>query len=145
MIDRNKVRTYSELKKLKTYEERLEYLKTPGQIGNETFGFDRYLNQKYYKSKGWERVRDEVILRDSACDLGILGQDINSKIIIHHMNPIDKNDIINQTKYLKDPEYLICTSDDTHTSIHYGGTGRLGKNKIASRTENDQCPWKKIN
>ena len=138
-----KIKSYSELKKINSLEERFEYLSMDGIVGEETFGYDRYLNQKFYKSKEWAEIKNKVILRDNACDLGIIGEDIYGPIIVHHMNPITKQDIINRTDFLKNPEYLICTSSNTHQAIHYGKKQDLDKNKIKTRTKNDHCPWKK--
>lgn len=141
MTDR--IRTYSELSKLKTFEERYEYLKLDGIVGEETFGFDRYLNQQFYQNDiEWKEARKIVILRDLGCDLGIEGRDIHGKIIVHHMNPITKYDLINRTKYLLDPEYLICTLKSTHDAIHYGDEQLLMKGPV-ERTRNDTCPWRK--
>lgn len=140
-----KIRTYSELKQLQTYEERYEYLKLDGVVGEETFGYDRYLNQKFYqRDPEWASVRDIVIIRDCGCDLGIEGREIPDgvPILIHHMNPITKDDIINRTKYLLDPEYLICTIKNTHDAIHFGNENLLTKDQI-ERTRNDTCPWKR--
>ena len=137
-----KIRTYSELILLPTFKERYEYLKLGGKVGEETFGFDRYLNQKFYKSKEWRDIRDYVILRDNACDLGIEDREIHSRIIIHHMNPITKYDIINQTEFLTNPEYMICTLKRTHDAIHYGDDGILFGD-VVIRTKNDTCPWRR--
>ena len=137
-----KIRTYSELIMLPTFKERYEYLKLGGKVGEETFGFDRYLNQKFYKSKEWRDIRDYVILRDNACDLGIEDREIHSRIIIHHMNPITKYDIINQTEFLTNPDYMICTLKRTHDAIHYGDDSILFSD-IITRTKNDTCPWRR--
>lgn len=137
-----KIRTYSELIMLPTFKERYEYLKLGGKVGEETFGFDRYLNQKFYKSKEWRDIRDYVILRDNACDLGIEDREIHSRIIIHHMNPITKYDIVNQTEFLTNPEYMICTLKRTHDAIHYGDDSILFGD-IITRTKNDTCPWRR--
>lgn len=136
------IRTYSELITLPTFKERYEYLKLSGRVGEATFGFDRYLNQMFYKSKEWLAIRDQVILRDKACDLGMEGHEIHSRILIHHMNPITVDDIVNRTDFLLNPEYLICTIKNTHDAIHYGDSDLL---IIAPtvRTKNDTCPWKK--
>lgn len=136
------IRTYSELILLPTFQERYEYLKLSGQVGKETFGSDRYLNQLFYKDKEWLSVRDEVIIRDGGCDLGVEGRELDSYIIVHHMNPITKEDILNRTKILLDPEYLICVSKRTHDAIHYSDSGLLIPDPII-RTKNDTCPWKK--
>ena len=137
-----KIRTYSELIMLPTFKERYEYLKLGGKVGEETFGFDRYLNQKFYKSKEWRDIRDYVILRDNACDLGIEDREIHSRIIIHHMNPITKYDIVNQTEFLTNPDYMICTLKRTHDAIHYGDDSILFSD-IITRTKNDTCPWRR--
>ncbi len=136
------IRTYSELSKLRTFKERYEYLKLSSVVGEDTFGYDRYLNQQFYKSKAWKRVRDQVIIRDNGCDLGIDDRYINSRIYVHHMNPITKSDIINLTEYLLNPEYLICVSKNTHDAIHYGSEELLYTNHMVERRPNDTCPWR---
>lgn len=139
----NRIRTYSELSKLSTFEERYEYLKLDGVVGEETFGFNRYLNQKFYqRDPEWLQVRDFVIIRDLGCDLGIEGREIHGAIIVHHMNPITKYDLINRTKFLLDPNYLICTIKRTHDAIHYGDENLLMKGPV-ERAKNDTCPWRK--
>ena len=136
-------RTYTELSKLKTFEERFEYLKLGGQVGKDTFGFDRWLNQDFYKKcKEYRDARDKVIARDLGCDLGIDGYEIVGRIIVHHMNPIDVDDIINLSPHAIDPEYMIATSHKTHNAIHYGSECPREKT-IVTRTPNDTCPWKK--
>ena len=142
-ISMNHIRTYSELSQLQTFEERYQYLKLDGVVGEETFGFDRYLNQQFYqKDIEWLNVRKKVIMRDLGCDLGVEGREIHRKIIVHHMNPITKHDLINRTKFLLDPEYLICTLKSTHDAIHYGDENLLMKGPV-QRTKNDTCPWRK--
>ena len=137
-----KIRTYEELSKLKTFEERYEYLKLDGLVGEETFGFDRYLNQKFYKyDPDWKKIRDEVIFRDNGCDLGIEGREINGPILVHHMNPITKDDILNRSEYLLNPNYLITTIKSTHDAIHYGSSDLLMKDPVV-RSKNDTCPWR---
>lgn len=136
------IRTYSELMKFDNFIDRYNYLKLGGKVGEETFGFDRYLNQQFYKSKEWLRLRDEIIIRDNACDLGIPDREIPSRIIIHHMNPITKNDIINQTEFLLNPEYMICVTKRTHDAIHYGDESLLFTG-LVERTKNDTCPWRR--
>lgn len=137
------IRTYSELITLPTFEERYRYLKLDGVVGKDTFGFDRYLNQTFYqRDKEWQRIRDYVIIRDNGCDLGIDGRDIHGKILVHHMNPITQEDILRRSKYLLDPEYLICTLKSTHDAIHYGDENLLMKGPI-ERQQNDTCPWRK--
>lgn len=136
-----KIRTYTELSRLKSFEERCKYLILKGSVGIETFGFDRYLNQSFYKSLEWKNVRDAVILRDNGCDLGVEGYEIHDKIIIHHMNPIKPEDIINKLDSVLNPEFLICVSHRTHNAIHYGGLEQL-PSLPKERTRNDTCPWK---
>lgn len=136
------IRTYSELILLPTFEERFEYLRIDGKVGEETFGFDRYLNQMFYKDPEWLAARDEAILRDNGCDLGILGREIYSRIIVHHMNPITKEDIIKRSKFLLDPEYLITTTKRTHDAIHYGDKDLLLVTPV-ERSRNDTCPWRR--
>lgn len=135
------IRTYSELIKIPTFTERFEYLRLDGIVGEETFGFDRYLNQVFYKSKEWLEARDYVIIRDFGCDLGIEGREIFGRILVHHMNPIRKEDIISRSKILLNPEYLICVSKNTHDAIHYSDGGLLISEPI-ERTKNDMCPWR---
>ena len=136
------IRTYEELSKLKTFEERFEYLKLNGEVGKDTFGFDRIFNQLFYRSKEWRSVRDKVIIRDNGCDLGSEGHDIYGKIIIHHMNPISIKDIESNSEFLLNPDYLICTSHNTHNAIHYGDESLLFQ-APAERRMNDTCPWRK--
>lgn len=135
------IRKYSELKKLKSFEERFEYLRLDGKIGQDTFGFDRIFNQMFYKSREWKTVRNEVIVRDNGCDLGVEGYEIYGKILIHHMNPISLDDIRNSSDFLMNPEYLISTTLLTHNAIHYGDESLIIKAPI-ERTKNDTCPWK---
>lgn len=142
MMNQKIIRTYSELIKLSTFEERYEYLKLGGTVGEDTFGFDRYLNQMFYQSKEWKQVRNYVIARDNGCDLGIPDREISyGKILVHHMNPITKNDILNNTEYLLNPEYLITTIKNTHDAIHYGDSSLLCKDPV-ERSKNDTCPWR---
>lgn len=135
------IKTYSELITIPTFEERYRYLRLHGRVGEETFGFDRWLNQVFYKSKEWLSVRDQVIIRDNGCDLGIEGREIYGKILVHHMNPIRIDDIVDRTDYLLNPEYLICTIKNTHDAIHYGNENLL-YTVPRERTINDTCPWK---
>lgn len=135
------IKTYSELIKIPTFEERFEYLRLNGIVGKDTFGFDRYINQKFYRSAEWKRIRDQVIVRDNGCDLGIEDHMICGRILIHHMNPITDKDILNVTDLLLNPEYLICVSHITHNAIHYGDENLLIKSPIV-RTKYDTCPWK---
>ena len=140
MTKTSNIRTYSELIMLPTFKERYKYLRLGGTVGEDTFGFDRYLNQAFYKSKEWLDVRDYVIVRDHGCDLGLEGYEIHGKIIVHHMNPILKSDILERNKFLLDPEYLISTVKRTHNAIHYGDDSLLLDAPI-ERTKNDTCPW----
>ncbi len=135
------IRTYSELSQLKTFRERYEYLRLNGKVGEETFGFDRYLNQIFYKSDEWLAIRDFVIVRDNGCDLGVNGYEIHGKIFIHHMNPILPEDILKRSDFLLNPDYLITTVLSTHNAIHYGDDSLLITLPI-ERTRNDTCPWR---
>ena len=136
------IRTYSELIKLKTFKDRFEYLKLDGIVGEETFGFDRYMNQIFYKSREWTSGRRAVIIRDNGCDLGVEGYEIHGKILIHHMNPINLSDIVHKTDELLNPDYLITTVLSTHNAIHYGDASLLPALPIERRA-NDTCPWKR--
>lgn len=137
------IRSYTELSQLGTFEERFNYLRLNGQVGRDTFGFDRIFNQKFYKSTEWLGIRDYVIVRDLGCDLGMEGHEIyGQRILIHHMNPISLDDIKNASKFLLDPEYLISTIHSTHNAIHYGDENLLIKAPI-ERSRNDTCPWKR--
>lgn len=136
------IRTYSELSKLKTFEERFEYLRLSGAVGAATFGSDRYLNQMLYTSRRWKSIREQVIIRDQACDLGIEDRAILTKILIHHMNPITVDDILKGSDLVFNPEYLICTQHITHNAIHYGDESLLIKSKPVERRPNDTCPWR---
>lgn len=138
-----KIRTYKELSRLTTFEERFEYLRLDGQVGRDTFGFDRIFNQQFYRSKEWKACRDFVIVRDNCCDLGIEGHDIRGqRILIHHLNPISLSDIENSTEFLLNPDYLITTIHNTHNAIHYGDRSLLVTAPI-ERSRNDTCPWKR--
>lgn len=132
---------YSELVHLPTFEERYRYLRLDGIVGKETFGFDRYMNQFFYRSPEWRQVRDMVIVRDASCDLGTIGREIFKRPIIHHMNPIQPEDIRNRSEILFDPEYLITTTHETHLAIHYGDEHLLFQEPI-ERRPNDTCPWR---
>ena len=136
------IRTYTELSRIDTFIERYRYLRLGGRVGEETFGFDRWLNQKFYNDPEWLAIRDYVIVRDSGCDLGMLDREIQGRIIVHHMNPITKEDILYRSKILLDPEYLICTIKNTHDAIHYGNEDLLFEDLII-RSKNDTCPWRK--
>ena len=136
------IKTYSELILLPTFEERFKYLQLNGRVGDDTFGFDRYINQKFYRSAEWKRIRDQVIIRDNGCDLALEGYEIYGRILIHHMNPITVKDVELSTEYLMNPEYLICVTHNTHNAIHYGDEKLLMKDPVV-RTKNDTCPWKR--
>lgn len=135
------IRTYSDLRRLKTFIDRFNYLKLNGLVGSETFGFDRYLNQALYRSQKWRNVRREIIRRDNACDLGIEDHDIYDQIIIHHMNPLTSEQIEDRDPSIFDPEFLICTSTLTHKAIHFSDEKLFPKGLI-ERRPNDTCPWK---
>lgn len=126
-------RTYSELRRLATFEERFDYLVLRGEVGRATFGFDRWANQQFYRSRQWKRVRDEVIVRDNGCDLGVLGYDIHANLIVHHMNPITPEDLGNGEDWVLDPEFLITTTHRTHNAIHYGDDSLLVKPPVERR------------
>lgn len=134
------IRTYNELKQLRTFDERYDYLRLNGKVSDLTFGFDRYLNQLFYKSGIWLKTRNDIIVRDLGCDLGLEGYEIYKTIIIHHMNPIHVEDIIDDTDYLLNPNYLITTCLNTHNAIHYG---KRSPNIIVERHTGDTCPWKR--
>ena len=137
----NLLRRYTELKRFKTFKDRYEYLRLGGIVGDSTFGFDRYLNQLLYTSDKWRRIRNEIIIRDNGCDLGIEGYDLRNKIIIHHMNPLTIKDVQDVSDDIFNPEYLICVSQRTHNAIHYGDESLLPQMPI-ERRPNDTCPGK---
>jgi len=134
------IRSYSELSRFITFPERFAYLKLMGEVGRSTFGFDRYLNQKFYSSYQWKRARQEVIIRDNGCDLGILGYEIYGELLIHHINPMVIDDILHGEEWVFDPEYLITTTQKTHNAIHYGDERLLPK-VVLSRSPNDTKIW----
>lgn len=136
------IRTYTELSQLKTFSERFEYLKLSGYAPKETYGYERYLNQSFYRSREWQHIRDMVIARDLGCDLGLEEFPIHGRAAIHHMNPITADDVKLATELLTCPEYLICFSHDTHNAIHYGNEALLQKEPI-ERTPFDTCPWRR--
>ena len=136
------MRTYSELIKLPTFEERFEYLKLDGKVGDDTFGFDRYFNQVMYHSPEWKEVRRLVIIRDEGCDLAIPDRKIFGKIIVHHINPISLKDIEEHNPDIFNPEFLITTTKLTHDAIHYGDANLLVESKPKQREPNDTCPWR---
>ena len=134
------IRTYSELQRLQTFEERYHYLALRGSVGAATFGYDRYLNQAFYTSREWKQVRYQVIARDNGCDLGMDGYDIFSKIIIHHMNPMTVEDVVHHDDSILDPEFLITTTHRTHNAIHYGDESLLPRSFV-ERTAGDTKLW----
>ena len=136
------IRRYSELIQLSTFEERFNYLKLNGVVANETFGFDRYLTQQFYRSAEWKRVRQQVIIRDRGCDLAVPDHEIFDQIIVHHMNPMSLEDIENNPELLLDPEYLICVSLDTHNAIHYGDGSYVNKDVVVDRMPGDTTLWR---
>jgi len=134
------MKRYSELVRLQTFEERYTYLKIGGVVGDSTFGFDRYLNQGFYKSRQWKQVRQSVILRDEGCDLGVRGHEIHSGLLVHHMNPVVSHDIIDGEEWILDPEFLITTTQMTHNAIHYGDESLLPK-PFVERRPGDTKLW----
>lgn len=134
------IRTYSELRTLSTFEERFEYLKLGGSVGHSTFGFDRHINQTFYKSWAWKHARDAVIVRDNGCDLGIEGHEIYADMLIHHVNPIVVDDILHGEEWLIDPEYLITTTQATHNAIHFGSDLQFPK-VVVERKPGDTRLW----
>lgn len=152
------IRTYSELIRLPTFEERFNYLRLSGRVGEDTFGYDRFLNQDFYRSAEWRAFRDSIIVRDNGCDMGLADYPITdyickvdsksqiiykAKITIHHINPLTKEDILGHTSALFDPENVICVSDKTHKAIHYGDLNSAKLKTFVERTPFDTCPWKK--
>lgn len=135
------IRTYSELITLPTFEERYEYVRIGGRVGDETFGFDRYLNQTFYNSHEWRKFRRDIIVRDLGCDLAMEDREIGGLIIVHHLNPIDIDDILRRSDFLMNPEYVVCVSDNTHKAIHYGDESLLITAPV-ERRKNDTCPWR---
>lgn len=138
------IRSYSELCALSTFKERFFYLQLSGIVGRDTFGYDRYLNQQLYSSNEWADTRNDIIVRDLGCDLGCKDLEIMGIIIVHHINPITREDIIKRSSILFDHENLICTSINTHNAIHYGNEKSLVCIEPVIRKKNDTCPWKRI-
>lgn len=138
------IRTYTELIQIPTFIERYRYLKLGGKVGEETFGWERYLNQNFYNSVEWRSFRREIIIRDHGCDLGLEGYEFGEgeRIYIHHMNPIDTYDIVYQTKYLMNPEYVISVRNRTHQAIHYGDESMIMEHEPVVRKPNDMAPWR---
>lgn len=135
-----KIRTYSELERLVTFEERFDYLVLGGSVGRSTFGFDRYINQQFYRSSKWKQARDYVIVRDQGCDLGVPGYEIHHSILIHHINPMTVDDVLHGEDWIIDPEYLITTTHNTHNALHYGAENLLPKTVVA-REPGDTRLW----
>ena len=142
MVTPMSIKTYSELITLPTFEERYAYLRIGGTVGEDTFGFQRYLNQKFYSTIEWKQFRRQIIIRDIGCDLGIEGYEIGGIIILHHIMPLSVDDIMHRRDCLLDPENVICVSHNTHNAIHYGDD-RLLITAPVTRTRNDTCPWKR--
>ena len=138
-------KSYTELNKLKTFEERFEYLKMDGIVGVDTFGANRYLNQILYTSLEWRTFRNEIIIRDEGCDLAVKGYEINNNIIVHHINPLTVEDILNRSSKIFDRNNVICVSLDTHNRLHYGNDKIPFRGVIVERTPYDTCPWKRRN
>ncbi len=135
-----RTRTYSELQRLDTFEDRLDYLRLGGGVGRSTFGFDRYINQQFYTSHEWQDIRRYVLLRDEGCDLGVIGYEIHTSPLIHHMNPMNVDDILHKEDWILDPEYLITTTHDTHNAIHYGSVNPYPK-VVTQRKPHDTKLW----
>ena len=138
-----KIKTYSELRRLETFDERFDYLLLRGHAGDATFGFDRYINQDFYRSHEWRTVRNQVIVRDNGCDLGIPGYEINGALLIHHVNPMSSDDIVHGEDWIVNPEFLITTTKDTHNAIHYGNKSSL-KTPFVPRAPGDTQLWGSI-
>lgn len=136
------IRTYEELIKFTTYADRFKYLKLNSNVGSETFGEDRYLNQQFYASPEWKEVRQYVLIRDLGCDLGLEGYSINGPIYVHHMNPITADDILNHRPFILDPNNLVCVSMGTHNALHYGDMSWIDNMVLVERRPGDTCPWR---
>lgn len=134
------IRTYSHLSRFETFDQRFNYLKLGGGVGHSTFGFDRWMNQRFYKSREWLSARDYVIVRDDGCDLGIPGYEIRTELLIHHINPMGPDDIVHGEEWICNPEYLITTSQRTHNAIHYGGDDPYPK-VVLERSPRDTNLW----
>lgn len=128
-----RIRTYSELVELDTFRDRFEYLSLRAEVGCETFGFNRWINQQFYMSRQWKELRQQAILRDEACDLGVPGYEIHGRLIVHHMNPLTEEDIVYGTRKALDLDFLICTTHDTHNAIHFGDASLLAKPYVPRR------------
>ena len=137
----NRIRNIFDLQKLKTFEERFDYLKCGGTVGLETFGYDRWLNQRFYRSRSWRNAKDQVIIRDNGCDLGVPGYEIQGRIYIHHMNPITRDDIIDENPDILNPKFLICVSFETHQALHYGDISLVPDYVLTERLPGDTTLW----
>lgn len=135
------IRTYTELMSIDSFLDRFNYLQLFGEVGKDTFGYDRYLNQAFYKSAEWKRLRNDIILRDDGCDLAHPDYQIVGRVYIHHLNPVTKKDVLDRSDLLLNPEYLVCVSYDTHQAIHYGDANLLPPDLIIRRPD-DTCPWR---
>jgi hypothetical protein len=138
------IRRYSRLKNLDTFEERFNYLRLQGSVGRSTFGFDRHINQAFYRSREWSDVRDYVIVRDNGCDLGVEGYEIHTELLVHHMNPMDSDAIVRRDPAILDPEFLITTNHRTHNAIHYGDENQLPRRHVERRPGDTEL-WERIN
>lgn len=134
------IRSYSELLRVRSFEERYKYLKLNGSVGAVTFGYDRYVNQAFYTSREWKEARNYVIVRDNGCDLAVPGYEIHGELLVHHMNPMGSEDIIHGEDWILDPEYLITTTKTTHNAIHYGDSSLL-KTDYVERRPGDTRLW----
>lgn len=137
------IRRYSRLQQLNTFEERYKYLRLQGSVGRESFGFDRHINQYFYKSREWRDARNYVIARDYGCDLGIDGYEIHSKLLVHHMNPLTMEALVQGDPRIIDPEYLITTTHTTHNAIHYGDINQMPR-KLIERKPGDTLLWERL-
>lgn len=135
------IRTYTEMMSFDSFDDRFAYLRLNGQVGKDTFGYDRYLNQVFYKSAEWKRLRNEIIIRDNGCDLSHPDYQIVGRVYIHHLNPVNKRDVLERSDLLLNPEYLVCVSYNTHQAIHYGDENLLQPELIV-RQPGDTCPWR---
>jgi hypothetical protein len=135
-----KIRTYSELRRLQSFEERFDYLVLRGEVGEATFGFDRWINQRFYQSRQWQQARELVIVRDNACDLGVPGHEIYARLMVHHMNPVTAQALAAGEEWVLDPEYLITTTHRTHNAIHYGDDSLIPK-LLVERRPGDTKLW----
>ena len=140
-MTRMNTKSYSELITIPTFEERFEYLQLKGSVGKDTFGYDRYLNQVLYRSPEWKKLRNQIIIRDCGRDLACEGYEIYGRILIHHLNPITVDDVLDRSRKVFDPDNLVCVTHNTHNAIHYGDASMLLTGPIV-RTKNDTCPWR---